>query len=63
MELDLTDFERRVLVEVLRDAMGDLKAEINRTETRAFKEELKAREEVLNGVLTRLGAAPSAEPI
>jgi uncharacterized small protein (DUF1192 family) len=60
MQLDLTDDERALLAEVLRDQIGVLKAEINRTETHDFKDELKAREALLTAIATRLGGAESA---
>lgn len=56
MNLDLTAAERAFLLEVLRDHLGDLKAEINRTETRDFKDQLKAREASLVAIIGRLQA-------
>jgi uncharacterized small protein (DUF1192 family) len=57
MKLDLTDAERAVLADLLRDQIGVLKAEINRTETYDFKDELKEREALLTAIAARLGVA------
>lgn len=57
MMLDLTDAERAVLADLLRDQIGVLKAEINRTETYDFKDELKEREALLTAIAARLGVA------
>jgi uncharacterized small protein (DUF1192 family) len=61
MSIDLTGAERDLLLELLREELGRLKAEINRTETMSFKDELKARETTLSAVIGRLEATvPSA---
>jgi uncharacterized small protein (DUF1192 family) len=57
MSIDLSADERTLLLDVLRDELGRLKAEINRTETRSFKEELKEREAVLAAIIGRLEAS------
>ena len=56
LELDPT--QARVLAEVLTDYVSDLRMEIANTDSMDVREELKAREAVLNEILGRLGAAP-----
>jgi len=57
MPIELSPAEQALLLETLQEELGRLKAEINRTETRDFKETLKAREEVLVAIIGRLEAA------
>ena len=57
MSIDLSPDEQRVLLQLLTEELGRLKAEINRTEAHDFKEELKGREDVLIAVIGRLEAA------
>jgi hypothetical protein len=54
LPLDLSPSEHALLLEILRDELGSLKAEINRTETRGFKDELKEREATLATIIGRL---------
>jgi uncharacterized small protein (DUF1192 family) len=54
MPNDFSADEHRLLVEILHDELGRLKAEINRTETTSFREELKQREALLVGIIGRL---------
>jgi uncharacterized small protein (DUF1192 family) len=56
MPIELSDDERRVLLETLQEELGRLKAEINRTEAHDFKEELKGREAALVSIIGRLEA-------
>lgn len=60
MAIDLSPTERTLLLDLLRTELGRLKAEINRTETMAFKDELKAREATLVAVIDRLDAPATA---
>jgi hypothetical protein len=57
LSLDLSAIEHGLLLDLLRDELGRLKGEIYRTEARAFKDELKARETVLVSLIARLEAA------
>jgi hypothetical protein len=57
MPIELSADEQRVLLQTLQEELGRLKAEINRTEARAFKEELKGRESALMAIIGRLEAA------
>ena len=54
MNVQLTAPERDLLLEILSDDLGRLKGEIYRTEAFAYKEELKAREQTLVGIIGRL---------
>lgn len=54
MNLDLTADERDYLLNLLRQELGRLKSEINRTETASFKDGLKADEEILKQLISRL---------
>jgi hypothetical protein len=46
--------ERDYLLGLLRDELGRLKAEIHRTETPRYKDELRRHEELLLAVIGRL---------
>jgi hypothetical protein len=54
MNVELTAPERDLLLEILSDDLGRLKGEIYKTEAFAYKEELKARERALVGIIGRL---------
>jgi hypothetical protein len=54
MDLTLTADERDYLLNLLRQELGRLKSEINRTEAAGFKDELKADEAMLLAVIARL---------
>ncbi len=60
MSIELSDDERRLLLELLEKEFGQLKAEINRTETTGFKDELKEREHRLAAIIGRLQEARPA---
>lgn len=60
MTIELTAPERDLLLTLLQDELGRLKGEIYKTETFEYKEELKAREEVLVAVIGRLEATAAA---
>lgn len=54
MNLTLTDEERDYLHLVLTEELGRLKGEIHHTQTSAYKDELRADEERLLGLIGRL---------
>jgi hypothetical protein len=56
MSITLSTEERDVLLDVLRIRLGDLKAEINRIETTAFRDELKGREAAIASIIGKLEA-------
>ena len=58
-ELTLTDQERAVLAEVLDEYFRDLKEQINKAEATDFHAMLKRREEVIEGLLARIGPPPA----
>lgn len=63
MNLNLTSAEAELLLELLRNELSELRTEIHRTETRAFKDDLKAREALLEAIIGRMEgseAAPTA---
>jgi hypothetical protein len=64
MDLTLSDDEASLLRELLDHTYRDIKYEIADTDTRAYKEQLRKREQQLLAMLTRFGGplpdAPSA---
>jgi hypothetical protein len=56
MQIEITEQEGTILADVLRSYLGDLRAEIYKTEARSLKEDLKEREAALVAVLGRLPA-------
>ncbi len=57
MNIEMTAPERDVLLRTLEDELGRLKGEIYKTETWEYKEQLKAREQVLTSLIERLQAS------
>ena len=60
MTLELTNDERTLLAGLVDEALRDLKEEIYHTETADYKDQLKAREALMIGILQKLNAGPSA---
>ena len=56
MNISLSDSEVRLLQELLQGDMSRLLLEIAHTDHRSMRDGLKAREEVLNGVIQKLEA-------
>ncbi len=56
MELRLTESETQLLQDILHADRKALLMEIARTDNRAMREGLKKREELLKGILDRLGS-------
>ena len=56
MELRLTESEVQLLLDMLHADRKALLMEIARTDSRAMREGLKRREELLKGILNRLGS-------
>lgn len=54
MELELSDAELTLLAELLRSELKEARMEISHTDTRAFRDELKRRREMMEGILGRL---------
>ena len=57
MQLELNDAERQLLLKLAETALGDLKAEVRRTATKDYHDELVAEESTLVGLIERLRAA------
>ncbi len=55
MELTLTNMELQVLKELLDADYSRIILEIAKTDTRKMREELKIREELLEGIIEKLG--------
>ncbi|MEO0265847.1 MAG: hypothetical protein ABIM31_06715 [candidate division WOR-3 bacterium] len=55
MEVNLTNEEISVLVQVLRDRILELRAEIRKADDSVFKEELRKKKEILKEILKKLG--------
>lgn len=55
MELTLTNMELQVLKELLDADYSRIILEIAKTDTRKMREELKIREELLGGIIKKLG--------
>ncbi len=55
MELTLTNMELQVLKELLDADYSRIILEIAKTDTRKMREELKIREELLKGIIGKLG--------
>lgn len=61
MALELTSAEAELLLDLLRNELSELRTEIHRTETREFKDELKAREALLETIIRRLEGREGSE--
>ena len=57
MRIELDEKEGYLLLEVCRVSLADLRAEIVRTDSHAFRERLKEKEQVLRDLLLRLEVA------
>ena len=55
MQLDLTEDERLELVEIVRNEHANINPEFHHTKELAYREELKKRQALLEGLLRRLG--------
>ena len=54
MQIDISDVERTILIEVVDKAFGELKEEIYHTETYEYKDQLKEREAALASLREKL---------
>ncbi len=61
MHLELDPGERDTLANALRSYLGDLSVEIADTDTREYRQRLKAERETLSRILERLRAAAGSE--
>ncbi len=56
MQVVLNDEERETLMEVLTEALPNLREEVYKTENFDYREELKRREASIKSLLARLGS-------
>ena len=56
MQIALDDEEKITLVEVLSEALPNLREEVYKTENYDYRQQLKRRETVVKELLTRLGS-------
>jgi ribosome recycling factor len=55
MQIELTSEERDEIVRILTNYLGDTKAEVRRARTSSFRDQLHEEEELLKGLLVKLG--------
>lgn len=55
-QLELNDQEHKMLVEVIRSFLSELRSEVSHTDTRAFRDQLKAQEHLIKDILGKLEA-------
>ena len=55
MQLDLTEEERQELFEMIRNDHANINPEFHHTKELAYREQLKKRQALLEGLLHRLG--------
>lgn len=63
MRIEITRNEAEALRDLLRQKIGELDTEINRTDAIAFKKDLQQTERALERVLSELGTVLSAAPV
>ena len=56
LHIDLADAEAQMLRGLIETSLSDLRTEIHHTDTRSYREMLKAQEALLKKLLQRLGA-------
>jgi hypothetical protein len=59
MQLTLSEEEKHALVEILNEALPNLREEVYKTENYDYREQLKRREALLKELLARLSAGPA----
>jgi len=57
MLLTLSNEEQELLVETLNQYLSDLRMEITRTDSRQFKARLRHHEQIIQGLVEKLGSA------
>ncbi len=61
IQLDLSDSERRTLLEMLESVLSDLRMEIADTDRKDFRDMLKARKAVLRKLMEALGGTAGSD--
>jgi len=59
MQIDLTADETAVVIEILDNALGDIREQVYKAELSDYKDALRQRQSLLTGLLARLGAPSS----
>jgi hypothetical protein len=57
MQLDLTEEERQELIEIIRNEHANINPEFHHTKEHSYRETLKKRQALLEGLLRRLGGS------
>ncbi|MBW2418395.1 MAG: hypothetical protein JRH19_07600 [Deltaproteobacteria bacterium] len=57
MQVEINDGERQLLLKIAEVALGELKAEVRRTATKDYHDELVVEESTLSGLIERLRSA------
>ena len=57
MQIEINGAERQVLLKLAETALGELKAEVRRTSTKDYHDELVGEESTLSGLIDRLRSA------
>jgi hypothetical protein len=57
MQLEISDKERELLLKMAEVGLGELRAEVRRTATKDYHDELVAEESILIGLIDRLRSA------
>ncbi len=53
MTLDLTEAEHLVLLDVLRERLGEMREQVYHADTASFKDDLKQREELIRQMIEK----------
>lgn len=59
MQVELTEQERQELLDLLQSALAETQAEIHHARDHQFREQLRARRKVLEGLVKRLAGSSS----
>lgn len=59
-QLELNETEKQALAEALKSFLSELRTEVSHTDRQAYRKQLKDQEEVLKGVMARLGEYQAA---
>jgi hypothetical protein len=62
MQIEVSDAERELLIDVLERALKETRVEVRRTSTRDFHDKLLAEEQTLGDLLARIHAVGSSRP-
>lgn len=54
-QLELNEREQQALAEALKSFLSELRTEVSHTDRQAYRQALKDQEDVLKGIMARLG--------